>query len=94
MDPSAPGNPLARLARSRKALIVVFTLACVTLLAALGRIGGEHALQVITVVVPAWLLAQGYEDGKARGGAPVTNVVNQPSAVASAPSSPAEPPGQ
>lgn len=66
-------NPLVRLAQSRKALIVFFTLLAVVVLAALDKIKGDAALQIITVVVPAWLLAQGYEDGKVKSAAAAAN---------------------
>lgn len=50
-------SPLLRLAQSRKALMLFFVLVSVVLLAALDKIKGTDALQVITVVVPAWLLS-------------------------------------
>ena len=59
-------NPLVRLALSRKALITFFTLTSVVVLAALGKIKGDDAITLLTVVVPTWLLAQGYEDGKVK----------------------------
>lgn len=68
-------NPLLGLLRSRKAIVVLVTLICVTVLAALGRVSGEAAMQLFTVLIPSWLLGQSYEDGKAKGA--TSNVVNQ-----------------
>lgn len=70
------GNPLLGILRSRKTIIVLATLLCVTLLAALGRVSGEDALRLMTFVIPSWLLGQSYEDGKAKGASTTTNVVN------------------
>ena len=59
--------------------MVLVTLICVTVLAALGRVTGEAAMQLFTVLIPSWLLGQSYEDGKAKGATTTTttNVVNQ-----------------
>lgn len=62
-----PQNPLVRLAQSRKALIVFFTLTAVVILAITDKITGKDALSLLTVVIPAWLLGQSYEDGQAKG---------------------------
>lgn len=73
--PSIPptGNPLAGILRSRKSIIVLATLFCATLLAALGRISGDAALQLMTFVIPSWLLGISYEDGRMKGARVTTN---------------------
>jgi hypothetical protein len=80
--PSIPpnGNPITGIFRSRKTIIVLATLLCATLLAALGRISGESALQLMTFVIPSWLLGISYEDGRAKGAR--SQVVNMSAAPA------------
>ncbi len=53
----------ARILASRKAVILILIIVALTVLCALGRITSTQLLTFLTVTVPAWMLAQGFEDG-------------------------------
>jgi hypothetical protein len=60
---------VSKLFGSRKAVMMMLALAGVVLLASLGRITGDQALDFLKVTLPAWLAAQAWEDGKVKAAA-------------------------
>jgi hypothetical protein len=54
---------------SRKAWVVMLALVAITVLASLGKVAGELAIDVIKWVVVTWLGAQAFEDSKVKSAA-------------------------
>jgi hypothetical protein len=60
---------LQNLTSSRKAIIVVTVVIGVVVLAAIGRVPQEQAMDFMKWIVVAWLGAQAYEDGAVKAAA-------------------------
>lgn len=57
---------LIRIFQSSKALIVIFTVLCLTVLTAMGKIDAQSFMDFLKITLPTWLLAQGAEDAAAK----------------------------
>ncbi|HOA00819.1 MAG TPA: hypothetical protein PKI27_00775 [Dermatophilaceae bacterium] len=75
-------DSIAQLFGSRKALITMLAIVGIVVLAGLGRVAGEQALDFIKWIVTAWLAAQAYEDGRVKSAA---LLMNQPKPTANDP---------
>ncbi len=53
---------LQNIMKSRKAVIVVLSVVCLTVLTAMGKIDPKDMLDFIKITLPVWLGAQGLED--------------------------------
>lgn len=73
-----PLNPLTGLMQSRKAVMVALSMVLLTVLVALGKVSAEQFMSFLTITMPTWLAAQGFEDGmqKYNPVKPDTSVVN------------------
>lgn len=54
---------------SRKAIVTVLVIVGVVVLAALGKVAADPALEFLKWIVIAWLGAQAYEDGAVKSAA-------------------------
>jgi hypothetical protein len=57
---------ITRIFQSSKALIVLFTVLCLTVLTAMGKIDAQSLMDFLKITLPTWLLAQGAEDAAAK----------------------------
>lgn len=62
MDPNN-ANPVLRLLKSSKALVMLGTAIGAFVLVGLGKISWDQVEKFLVVTVPAWMLAVGIEDG-------------------------------
>jgi len=60
---------LRNLISSRKAIVVMMVVVGVVVLAGLGRVQQEQAMEFLKWIVVAWLGAQAYEDGSVKAAA-------------------------
>lgn len=60
---------IGNLLSSRKAIVTILVVVGVIVLAALGRLAAEPAMEFLKWIVIAWLGAQAYEDGAVKSAA-------------------------
>ena len=72
---------IKNLVSSRKALVVVLVVVGVVVLAAVGRVQQEQAMEFLKWIVVAWLGAQAYEDGSVKAAALTSTTAQAPPAT-------------